>query len=175
MCGEEEGEGGGKFLSIFGTVTPPRLIGRFTWNLVCKYIIMSGKWSFTFKFILIIFLALWPKVHFSLENHQQEIALSPLPLGLLIWNLVCRYIGVVWMFMYIFKSLLAKFLPILPKIQFYTFYLITPKLIDQFQWNLFGIYIMYVYIVKYIFKFIYLLFLAVLPKNLFFNIFHDRP
>ena len=142
------GGGGVSFLAIFGTLSPPRLIGRFTWNLVCKYIIMSGKWSFTFKFILIIFLALWPKVHFSLKDYQQEIALFPLPLGLLTWNLVCRYIGMVWMFMYIFKSLLAKFLAILPKIQFYTFFIISPKLIDQFQWNLVGIYIMYVYIVK---------------------------
>ena len=105
MCGKgEEGERG-SFLAIFGMVTPPRLIGRFTWNLVCKYIIMSGKCSFTFKSLLTIFLALWPKVHFSLKDYQQEIALSPLPLGLLTWNLVCMYIGVVWMFIYIFKSL----------------------------------------------------------------------
>ena len=49
--------------------------------MICRYIISSGKCSFTFMSLLIIFLALLAKVHFSLKNHQQEIALSPLPGG----------------------------------------------------------------------------------------------
>ena len=56
--GRGGGGGGGIFLAVIGTTTPPRLIGRFTWNLVCKYIIMSDKYSFTFKSLLTLFLAL---------------------------------------------------------------------------------------------------------------------
>ena len=124
---------GGSFLEVFGTATPPRLIDRFTSNLVCRYIIISGKCSFTLKSILTIFLALWPKVHFCLEDCQKEIALSFLSLTLLTCNLACKYIGVVWMFMYIFKSLPARFFAIGSKIHFYTFSIISPQLIDQFS------------------------------------------
>ena len=133
------GGGGGSFLAVFGTATPPRLIDRFTSNLVCRYIIISGKCSFTLKSILTIFLALWPKVHFCLEDCQKEIALSFLSLTLLTCNLACKYIGVVWIFMYIFKSLPARFFDIGSKIHFYTFFIISLQLIDQFSKKIVGI------------------------------------
>ena len=129
---------GGEFLAVFGTATPPRLIDRFTWNLVCKFIRVWGNCSFSFMSLLTIFLALRPKVHFSLKYYQKEFALYPLPLSLLTCNLVCYYIGVVWLCMCIFKFLLAKFLAIWPKKHFYNFFMIIPQLIAKFFMN-FGI------------------------------------
>ena len=112
-------------------------------------------------------LAILSKMHSYPKGEQKQLALNTIYLGWLTWNLEGKYTGVVWMHMYILKFLFTAFLALLQKMQFYSFFCISPRLSDQLTWNLVHKYIVVVCMFIYSFKSIIAIFLAILPKSLF--------